>query len=919
MKECPQCYHAYDDDMIYCPEDGTIIQPTLPGSVLIEGKYRLDRFIAQGSMGRVYTAEQPDLQRWVAIKILNPQLLASSVARERFRREALASGSLKHPNIITVYDFASTTKGLFYIAMELLEGQTLADRLAQQTRMDVNEVVRIALEIADGLTQAHAQGLIHRDLKPSNIYLHQAGDVKITKVIDFGLVKLKEHSATFKSITSGALVGSLHYSAPEQCRSVDIDARADIYSLGAIFYHMLTGQQPFDNPNKMQLIYQLLNTKPLPPHRIVFDIPPMLEAVVMKALEKDPDARYQSMEEFATALRQAPKRNARRTVGMFLPTAIESAKEYLAQELEKASQRPLNFDHFVGRKRERSKIELAFEQANEGRSVALLVAGDPGIGKSALLNQVITELKDSTPYCFAGQFSEVVTSVWTLTNLRNYLYKLQSNEPEKLKQLLGGIYEGIVELLSEERQALPTATFFRAGGEGRADRTLELLSQVLLTLSEDQPVVLALDDIHLADEVNLNFIMRLIGSASASRILFIFTARTQEIARPETTIANWLDRMSSQRQLQRLNLAALSTADAQAFIEKVCEPIAIAEAAINKLTQVTEGNPFYLVNLIHLMVEEGQITWNGTHWTCHDVTEIRLPDTITRLIETRLNFLAANSQPIIELASILGETFSFNILRKFADINENDLLKFIDDALRYGLIKEVLAPSGNTSQDDYYSFTQQAIYQVVYDRRTPEERQEQHLKAAKLLSEYNSDQTAGEAARQYLLSGDYPEAFSYLVMVAHKAWREGEVSLARQHLQKGRTLVAEIEILTQLADPNIEIPDSQVKLATSYCDYLMLSVDLKVYEKPTQAEQALKEALAIAEKLTDALVKARILVASAHYHQYIGDYIAAVDNFEQALALYEKLGNRQRYNVVIEQLQALRAKVKTVKPTADII
>ncbi|MBK7994578.1 MAG: serine/threonine protein kinase [Blastocatellia bacterium] len=194
MRECKQCRSCYDDSLEICPGDGEQLHYSLPISTIINDTYQLTNLLAHGSMGSVYRAEQQGLQRPVAIKILNPKLLTSNVARERFRREALAAASIKHPNIIAVYDFATTSNGLCYIVMELLEGQTLAQRLKVETKITVNEAVKITLEVCEALTQAHSRGMIHRDLKPSNIFLSQIGNDTVTKIIDFGLVKLKERT-----------------------------------------------------------------------------------------------------------------------------------------------------------------------------------------------------------------------------------------------------------------------------------------------------------------------------------------------------------------------------------------------------------------------------------------------------------------------------------------------------------------------------------------------------------------------------------------------------------------------------------------------------------------------------------------------------------------------------------------------------
>lgn len=922
MKECPQCHSCYDDELELCPHDAAALKYTLAGGTLIAEKYRLERLIARGSMGSIYAAIQEDLQRPVAIKFLNPQLVSSNIARERFRREALAIASLKHPYIVTVFDFGSNEFGNSYIVMELLEGKTLAERLEKKGRLDLTEALTIAVNICDALSQAHARGIIHRDLKPSNIFLTESVGGEMTKVIDFGLVKLKERADAFKSITAGALIGSPHYSAPEQCRTSEVDARADIYSLGAILYHMVTGQRPFDTPNKAELIYQQLNTKPLPPHRIIFDIPPQLETVILKALEKDPAARYQTIAEMAAALKQSPKRSTRRTVGMFFSNPLTSNDEQAQKDFQQATQRTLCFEHFVARKRELTRLRQAYDQACEGKVTAILITGDPGIGKTELLAACLRELRATDALCFTGQFTNTLAAPWSLTDLRPYLQRLLAADRTRFQTLFGSLSASVEEAVSDPAmsQTTPTAALFQLREGGRAERTLELLAQVFVKLSEHRPVVITLDDLHLADEASLNFLMYLVGAASVARVLFIFAARAQEIAQPECIAAHWLDRMANQRQLQRLALGPLTAADARALIEKIFEPILISDEAITRLLQLTEGNPFYLVNVLRLMVEEGQIIWDSQQWLCGSLNEIKVPPTVARLIEARLNFLAPESRETLALATILGETFSFESLKRFSGLAEDDLMRVIDDGLRYSLIKEARTPEGSSPHDDYYSFAQHALYQVLYDRFSEEERVRRHLDAAQLFASVEGKQSVFyslDAARQYQLAHDHSGAFCHLVAASAHAWRVGDVELASQHLQGARKAAGELASLNMFARLEGEIEPATAALATHYCDYLMLSVDLKVNEEP--AEESLERALLLAQRLGDQMLIARALVASGHYQQRQGDYPRALNYFERALALYDEMGNKQRYNVLLEQITALRNKVKPHKPTVDIL
>ncbi|MBI4853126.1 MAG: protein kinase [Acidobacteria bacterium] len=913
MKECSYCKSCYNDEVTFCLTDGSPLQYTLPTNTLLDSNYQLTKLISRGSMGSVYQAQQEDLQRSVAIKILNPQLVSNDVARERFRREALAAASMKHPNIITVYDFSSSPTGLVYIVMELLEGRTLTDRFLTEPRLSINDSVKIILEICEALSQAHSRGIIHRDLKPSNIFLCKTSTGEVSKIIDFGLVKLKER--TIKSITSGALIGSLHYTAPEQFRTTEVDARADIYSLGTIFYQMLTGRPPFDTANKADLIYQQLNLKPTQPHKIVFDIPPALETTLMKTLEKDPDLRYQSIEDFAKALKQAPKRNVRSTVGMFVSLPLDYHNSLYEKELPKLVEKEVSFDHFVARNRERTKLRQAFEQVNEGKAIVLLISGDPGIGKSKLLSQAIKEFQEIGALCFSGQFTSQITPLWSILDLRAYLQKLVL-EKEHFQNIFGSIANSLEEEISQLPK-MSTAALFQSKLENRLEKSSDLITQAIVRLSQKYPLVIAIDDLHLADETNLNLLMHLVRLAANSQILFIFTARTQDLVRPENLVANCLDRISNQRQLQRLNLSELTKADIRSFIEKIFEPISISEESIEKLSQATEGNPFYLTNVLQLMLEEGAITWEEKTWLAN-IIEIKIPETVTQLIEARLSFLPLEKRQVLEKATILGETFGFETLKKFTDIEEDTLLKIIDDSLRYGLLKEIRTPEDTFVEDDYYSFTQHILYKSLYNLWSTNERKELHRKLAEILIKPSEESSQNNlAAQQFELAEELPLAFCQYTLAANQAWRSGEVNLVKKLLKKTQTISEKIINLDNLLNQSLELDEETEKIAAYYCDYLILSVDLKLCDL-AQAEEWIEIAVRLAQRLNDLILFARVLVAAGYFQQSQADYIGALNYFERALAIYDQTGNKSRYNIILEQINSLRIKTKPQKPTADI-
>jgi serine/threonine-protein kinase len=310
-KRCPRCRKTYEQGGQFCPDDGgaltagPLLDPVIAGALASD--YRILDFLGSGGMGSVFLAEQIRVgNRKIALKVLHRKFSEDDEFIGRFENEAASTGRINHPNVITIYESKQAADGTLYIAMELVEGESLTEHLRKRRRLPLAEVVEIIGQCCKALQAAHRLGIIHRDIKPDNIMLTKDSDGGLlVKILDFGIAKLKDSGG---HTVTGSVLGTPAYMSYEQASGLSsdkLDGRSDLYSLSIVAYTMLTGQPPFAADTPVGYITQHLSETPVPLRTLRAELPAAVDAAVMKALEKDREKRYQTATEFGAALRQA--------------------------------------------------------------------------------------------------------------------------------------------------------------------------------------------------------------------------------------------------------------------------------------------------------------------------------------------------------------------------------------------------------------------------------------------------------------------------------------------------------------------------------------------------------------------------------------------------------------------------------------
>ncbi len=331
---CPTCHSVVADHNRFCATCGSAlpaiasftpavvesrlpVAPSLPlpmtqsdglSGRIIDKKYKIVGKLGSGGMGTVYRAERLQIGDLVALKLMNTAHVENQQAIDRFRREAQAAAKLKHPNAVAIYDFGESADGLFYLVMELAEGESLRQILKQQTPLAPSFLADILAQVCAALDAAHQNHIVHRDIKPDNIVVHRTANGLTVKVLDFGIAKLRDLSANDKNLTeAGSVLGTPYYMSPEQCLGEELDHRSDIYSLGVMLYEAVTGILPFNSTAPSAVVVQHVTQPPPNPRSVNPNVSPAIETVILHAMEKRREARPQNAgalaREFTAAVR----------------------------------------------------------------------------------------------------------------------------------------------------------------------------------------------------------------------------------------------------------------------------------------------------------------------------------------------------------------------------------------------------------------------------------------------------------------------------------------------------------------------------------------------------------------------------------------------------------------------------------------
>jgi serine/threonine protein kinase/tetratricopeptide (TPR) repeat protein len=770
-----------------------------PGT-LIDGKYEIVRLLGRGGMGQVYLALDVKLEREIALKTLAVEFSADAEHKARFMREARMASALNHPNILTIYEIGALGDVLF-IATEYVKGKTLR-QLMRNNELRLNGVIDIAVQAVQGLAAAHGAGIIHRDLKLENFILREDGYLKI---LDFGLAKESNRGHVTESdddkfkTRAGIILGTPNYMSPEQAKGHPLDERSDIFSLGTVIYELITGHLAFDGDTDMQVLFNVAfkDPEPMPP-----SIPLMLQEVVRRAMQKTPDFRYRSMRllledllkvqhdmkgsesyrENDNAVNQDVAGEFRgRVTPIGISGRLTATTERISSVQLNTTALP-NYERFVGRETELTALFNEYQRTTEGRPRPILLLGEAGSGRSQVINRFHKLLREHSVTiaaisCFE-QSNSLLNPYQSLISL--VAMALGFKDTESLNTD-GEASKALNDHIRTQFGLELPLMLFQWQRESHTDadkwQIFEILRQIFFRLTQDRAVVVLVDNLHWANNFAIEFFGYLLRNLANTRLLFVATANEEEINKLGSALREWLLVQSRYIAFEQIKLKPFTVNEIQQLLESMFRRIEVPARELERLYDTTGGNPYYLVELIRLLVNDNKIAFSEGWWRCGSLEGIDLPTSIGITIQYKLERCKPETQEILQQAAVLGERFNFDLLAEVTEKDEDVLEKALIESSKAYLIREERGTRG-----DEFRFYNTTVRTVLYESLGKRQRRRQHLRVAQTIEELYRGKVSrfyGSLTYHYYAAGEWEKVieFGYKSLEQanqQDAWREME-------------------------------------------------------------------------------------------------------------------------------------------------
>lgn len=864
-------------------------------SALINNRYRVIRELGHGGMGTVYLIEDTlNADQIITLKKIRRDLLDER-ALTQFRYEFAALAQLRHPNLVTVYDFgiAEDTQEYFF-TMEYVPGEDLvsyATRRRQETPNDYDWIYDITVQVCRALQYIHSRGLIHYDIKPRNIFVMPDNTVKL---MDFGLIGRARAEGPLK------LRGTPDYVAPELIRGDAVDHRADLYSLGITLYEIVTGKLPFQGDSTMTILRQHVEAQPDIPRHFGPDVPEALRTIILKLLAKDPVNRYASANEIIRAINTLAGRDY----------PVETRETRLGY---------IQSGNFIGREFELARLQGVLMRTLQGQGRLVLIGGPAGIGKSRLVRELRLRAQLQRVFVTEGAAEEHARAPYHpwINALRQLIVFQQGRDPD----LVRGHAPMLVRLMPALRDVLPDAQELPE----TTDRSTLLQAVARFILASGHPLLIILEDLQYVDTESVELLRAVAEQAGETTVMICALFRDEDVSeghplRGLLQQARVISRRRESRHSstpstvlgeQKWDLLRLEALDDEATADLVRSMLGVRELPAGLLERIlieAGGNPLFIESLMHSLVDEDLLFYDGSAWRVRLEDFTRIPTSIQEVVERRLKRLDAETLDLLQWAAVMGLWIDLEHLSAATGLAPEQVFTRIAQAAHQHILV-----SDEQAGITVYRFATDQMRMAMYERLPEDERRRRHQRMADTLRDTHP---IGEVAEllvwHYERAGDRESLLTYARIAADKArqvyanqsavdfYSRALAALPEPHdlrleyeLRAGRQTCyrlmgltqeqqADLQAMAQLASQlddvhlKVEVATRQVQLANALGNLV-------------EARAAAQEALLLAQQVGDARLEASSLISLGDAIFSLGDHQQAQGYYERAIELYRSV------------------------------
>ncbi|MEM9003265.1 MAG: AAA family ATPase [Cyanobacteria bacterium P01_F01_bin.86] len=712
----------------------------------LEG-YQLLEELHNGSHSQVYRACRESDELPVVLKFLRPEYpTPEQVAR--FRLEYDLARGFSSSGVIRTYGLEPHQNSFVLILEDF--GAFPLKQVFQETPVSTLDFLQQALKITKALGAIHQQDIIHKDINPTNIVVNPK--TQSIKIIDFGIsTRLSQEQASVSNFQH--LEGTLAYISPEQTGRMNraLDYRTDFYSLGVTFYEMLTQRLPFESQDLVELVHSHIARQPLPPHEVNFEVPPILSQIVMRLLEKNAEARYQSAFGLAEDLQRCLE--SWTTIGAIAPFELG------AQDRVERFHLP---PKLYGRETEVTTLLSAFERASQGRSEVMLVAGYSGIGKSALVQEIYKPITRKRGYFIAGKFDQFQRNIpysALIQAFQGLTRQLLASSTEAIERWRTALIEAlapnaqvIVDVIPDVEVIIgpqpPAADLSPKETQNRFNLVFQNFIQVFT--QKEHPLAIFLDDLQWADSASLQLMQILMGEANTRHLLFIGAYRDNEVDEYHPLHTSLQELEAFGVRLQTIQLTPLAPTDIRQLLQDtfLTQDANRISPFGELLQQKTGGNPFFMGEFLKSLYADGHVYFDQHQrrwiWDLAQIQAAQITSNVVELMADKIQRLPVSSQQALKLAACVGSQFSLSVLAIVRGLSPAAMAADLWEAMKLGLITadgddykllqvdDAAVVAQLADMEVVYHFSHDRVQQAAYSLIPDEERQLAHFQVGQL-------------------------------------------------------------------------------------------------------------------------------------------------------------------------------------------